>query len=84
MSSYLITLKDGSIETVDGADTYEQEGPLTTFFRHAPDRHVVDCWSMRLMSIRTTEIVAVRRIEVSQSPIETTQGRVLKIAAAVG
>lgn len=63
MSSYLVTLKDGTIETVDGADTYEQEGPLTTFFRHAPDRHVVDCWSMRLMSIRTTEISAVRRVE---------------------
>ncbi len=61
MASYEVILKDGSIELIDGADTYEQEGPLTTFFELAPDRQVIDCWSVRLSSIRTTEIVRIRR-----------------------
>jgi hypothetical protein len=61
MASYEVVLKDGSVEHIDGADTYEQEGPLTTFFELAPDRQVIDCWSVRLSSIRTTEIVRIRR-----------------------
>ena len=61
MATYEVLLKDGSVECIDGADTYEQEGPLTTFFELAPDRQVIDCWSVRLLSIRTTEIVRVRR-----------------------
>ena len=47
-------------ELIDGADTYEQEGPLTTFFQVAPDRRVIDCWSVRLMSIRTSDIASKR------------------------
>jgi hypothetical protein len=62
MASYEVVLKDGAVETILGADTYEQEGPLTTFFELAADRHVVDCWSVRLASIRTSEIVRVRRL----------------------
>ena len=61
MATYEVLLKDSSVELIDGADTYEQEGPLTTFFELAPDRQVIDCWSVRLLSIRTTEIVRVRR-----------------------
>jgi hypothetical protein len=61
MASYEVLLKDGSVECIDGADTYEQEGPLTTFFELAPDRQVIDCWSVRLSSIRTSEIVRIRR-----------------------
>lgn len=61
MATYEVLLKDGSVEHIDGADTYEQEGPLTTFFELAPDRQVIDCWSVRLSSIRTTEIVRIRR-----------------------
>lgn len=61
MARYEVVLKDGSVEQIDGADTYEQEGPLTTFFELAPDRQVIDCWSVRLSSIRTTEIVRIRR-----------------------
>ena len=61
MATYEVLLKDGSVEHVVGADTYEQEGPLTTFFELAPDRQVIDCWSVRLSSIRTTEIMRIRR-----------------------
>jgi len=61
MATYEVLLKDGSLDSIDGADTYEQEGPLTTFFELAPDRQMIDCWSVRLSSIRTSEIVRIRR-----------------------
>jgi hypothetical protein len=63
MTAYEITLKDQACERIDGADAYTQEGQLTTFFRTASARQVVDCWSVRLASFRTTEIMAVRRVE---------------------
>lgn len=63
MTAYEITLKDQARERIDGADAYAQEGQFTTFFRTASARQVVDCWSVRLASFRTTEILAVRRVE---------------------
>jgi hypothetical protein len=65
MTAYEITLKDQAHERIDGADAYAQEGQLTTFFRTTSARQVVDCWSVRLASFRTTEIIAVRRVEDS-------------------
>ncbi len=61
MASYEVTLRDRSVERIDDADAYQQEGPMTTFFRTASGRQVVDSWSVRLASFRTTEIMAVRR-----------------------
>ena len=61
MAMFEVVLKDGATERIDGADTYDQEGPLTTFFRTADDRRVIDCWSERLESIRTADIVRIRR-----------------------
>ncbi len=63
MTSYQITLKDRSTEQIDGADAYQQEGQMTTFFCTAPGRNVVDTWSTRLASFRTSELVAIRRVE---------------------
>ena len=94
MACYTLTRKDGEIEVIDGADTYEQEGPLTTFFQVAPDRRVIDCWSVRLMSIRTTDIASIRRElvpaqvfdradEQSTDRIEAPQRRTLEVAGAV-
>ena len=68
MASYEVTLKDGTSERVDGADAYRQEGPMTTFFRNEGTRQVVDCWSTRLASFRTAEIVIIRRRE-TQEPL---------------
>lgn len=56
---------NGSTERVDGADAYQQEGPLTTFFAVDGDRLVIDSWSTRLASFRTAEIVAIRRVEAT-------------------
>jgi hypothetical protein len=76
VSSYTITLKDRSSEQIDDADAYLQEGQMTTFFRNGSGRQVVDTWSTRLASFRTTEILAIRRIE----PAVTTAAGPVAIA----
>lgn len=38
---------------------------MTTFFRTASGRQVIDSWSIRVASFRTTEILAVRRHEAA-------------------
>lgn len=58
--TYEIRLKGGEAEVIDGADTYQQEGPLTTFFQTRPGRTVIDCWSRRVASYRTADIVRIR------------------------
>ena len=61
MASFDVKLKDGTVETIDGADAYQPDGPFTTFFALEPGRTTVDCWSMRVASIRSAEILAVWR-----------------------
>lgn len=63
MSSYEVTLRDRSVELVVGADAYQQEGPMTTFFDLGEGRDVVDCWSTRVASVRTADILMVRRAD---------------------
>jgi hypothetical protein len=67
MARYEITLKDRTVEVIDGADAYQQEGQMTTFFALAGERVVVDCWSTRLASFRTSEILIVRRRVVADA-----------------
>jgi hypothetical protein len=62
MATYDVTLKDRTVETVHGADAYQQEGQMTTFFATRPNRHVVDCWSERVASFRTAEVLIIRRV----------------------
>lgn len=61
MSSYQITLKDQSTEHIEDADAYQQEGQMTTFFQTGSGRNVVDTWSTRVASFRTSELIAIRR-----------------------
>ena len=56
-------MRDRTRELIEGADAYRQEGQMTTFFRHADGREVVDCWSTRMASFRTSEILIIRRLE---------------------
>lgn len=60
---YEVTICDGGNELVAGADTYQLEGPLTTFFRTDAGRRVVDSWSVRLASFRTVDVVRIRRLD---------------------
>lgn len=61
MAVFAVTLSDRTVEHIDGADAYQQEGQMTTFF--ATRREVIDSWSTRLASFRTSEILSVRRLE---------------------
>ena len=62
MASFEIKLRDGTVEIIEGADAYQPDGQFTTFFA-LDGRSVVDCWSVRVASIRSAEIVAVWRRE---------------------
>ena len=56
-----VTLADSTVEVIDGADSFQQEGPLTTFFDSDGRRRALDCWSVKVASIRTDRIVKIRR-----------------------
>ena len=71
MARYAVTLKDRTVEVIDDADAYQQEGPMTTFFALAPDRQVVDCWSTRLASFRSSEVMIIRREALGGSVEDT-------------
>lgn len=64
MARFEVTLKDRTVEVIDRADAYQQEGQMTTFFTTGEGRQVVDCWSTRVASFRTSEVVIIRRVAV--------------------
>src|SRR5829696_8407129 len=57
VATFAVTLTDRTVEVIDGADAYQQEGQMTTFFSNGTGRQVVDCWSTRVASFRTSEVV---------------------------
>ena len=61
MACFEITLADRTVEVVDGADAYQQEGPMTTFFQAGSAAAVLDSWSTRLVSVRSSEVLMIRR-----------------------
>ena len=63
MPTFEVTMRDGAVQSVDGADAYQQEGPMTTFFRRGEGRDVIDSWSTRVASYRTADLLVVRRCE---------------------
>ena len=66
MATYDVTLRDRTVESMT-ADAYQQEGPMTTFFELGAGRDVVDCWSRRIASVRTADILVIRRIDEAAS-----------------
>jgi hypothetical protein len=70
MATYEVTLKDKTVEVIDDADAYQQEGQMTTFFATRPERQVVDCWSERVASFRTAEVVIIRRTATAPARAE--------------
>ena len=78
MPVYEVTMKDHTVERIDGADAYQQEGPMTTFFCTAEERQVIDTWSTRLASMRTSEILIIRRI--GPAPVSNGAARALRSA----
>lgn len=54
-----IQLVDDQVEEVAGADSYEQEGPMTTFFARGSRRDGIDSWSRKIASFRTDRIARI-------------------------
>lgn len=75
MARFTVTLTDQTIDLVEGADAYQQEGPLTTFFAFTGDRRVIDSWSVRLASYRTSDISAIRRTVATEPATTRAAGR---------
>jgi hypothetical protein len=63
MPQFEVILHDQTIEVVEDADAYQQEGPMTTFFRCGTGRDVIDSWSTRVASFRTADLRVIRRRE---------------------
>ena len=70
MATYEVHLRDGSTHQVDGVDAYQPERTMTTFFRSNNARRAIDCWSERVASFRTDELLVIR-----VSPERVADGR---------
>jgi hypothetical protein len=81
-TTYEVTLRDRTVEFIDGADSYRQEGSMTTFFNRGEGREVVDCWSTRVASFRTSEVLIIRRIPSpdERAPVAAADRRSLRSA----
>lgn len=67
--SFEITMVDATVETIDDADAYEMEGPMTTFFVSNGRHQRLSSFSMRVASYRTDRVSRIRRLEeVPASP----------------
>jgi len=65
--SFVVHFEDETMTIVDDADSYEQEGPLTTFFDRNGGGRLASAFAVRVASFRTSRIVEVRR--ASQSSV---------------
>jgi len=68
MPQFEVILHDQTTEVVEDADAYQQEGPMTTFFRCGTGRDVIDSWSTRVASFRTADLRVIRRRELFARP----------------
>lgn len=62
-----VTTTDGSVERIDEADSYQLEGPLTTFFLAEGGCGRLSSWTVRVASVRTDHIVSVRRVDTDRT-----------------
>lgn len=64
MAQFAIQLNKGETITITEADTYQFEGPLTTFFSTGSSRQIIDSWSTRVASYRTADIISIERFDL--------------------
>jgi hypothetical protein len=64
--AFEVVLLDESVEWVDGADSFQQEGPMTTFFASDGRRGTLDCWSVKMASFRTDRIDRIVRRDAAR------------------
>jgi hypothetical protein len=65
---FVVSFDDDSSTLVQGADAYEQEGPLTTFFDRNGGGRLASAFTERVASFRTSRIVEIRRLDVRLAP----------------
>lgn len=75
MACFEVTLRDRTVESVGDADAYQQEGPMTTFFRTGDGRTTVDSWSTRVASVCTADVLLIRRADAVAETTGTSGGR---------
>ena len=64
--SFVVRFEDETTTLVHGADAYEQEGPLTTFFDRNGGGRLKSAFTVRVASFRTSRITEVRRVEAAK------------------
>lgn len=57
-----ITFEDGRTTIVEGADAFQPEGPLVTFFATGSTRGEIDSWSRRVATYRSSLIISVEQL----------------------
>jgi hypothetical protein len=53
---------DNTVERVELADSYQQEGPMTTFFASEGRHTGLNSWSVKVASFRTDRVLKIRRV----------------------
>jgi hypothetical protein len=72
--AFVILFDDDTSTVVHGADAYEQEGPLTTFFDRNGGGRLASAFTVRLASFRTSRILEVR-LDSDQSSSTSSASR---------
>jgi len=62
---FSVRFDDDTTTLVHGADAYEQEGPLTTFFDRNGAGRLASAFAVRVASFRTNRIVEIRRADAA-------------------
>jgi hypothetical protein len=71
--AFVVRFDDDTVACVHGADAYEQEGPLTTFFDRNGGGRLASAFVVRVASFRTSRIVEVRRVDPDQTDSDQTE-----------
>ncbi|MFZ4585091.1 MAG: hypothetical protein ACOYNI_07655 [Acidimicrobiia bacterium] len=61
--TFEVRCTDDSVHRIDGADSYQQEGAMTTFFAANGRHRTLNAWSERVASIRTDRVLWIRKVE---------------------
>lgn len=72
--SFEVVLTDRRIECLS-ADAFTQEGTMTSFFVLGDGRRIIDTWATRVASVRTSQILLVRRLDAEAADPATIGGR---------
>lgn len=65
--AFEVFLSDETVESVHGADSFQQEGPMTTFFASDGRRGTLDCWSVKVAQFRTDRIERIIRRSAAET-----------------